>query len=235
MYIAHEEAEAKRKKRNLKSKQKEKEGDDVIEVKAEKTYSDYDSDDIAEIRAIGKHIMRKKNRIELLESCYNKNTYDYDPSTLPAWFLEEEAKYNQPIIPVSKEEVEAEKKFIKDYNARPSQKVAEFKLRKKKRMLKAMKRVREKANQIANSGDLNASSKMRQIKQLYNKEKRKLDQQNRKKKDVVVSRSFSVSAPKKTSGRKYKMVDKRLKNDTRAEKRLSKQRKNRGKRVKLKK
>jgi AdoMet-dependent rRNA methyltransferase SPB1 len=180
-------------------------------------------------------MLRKKNRTDFIDSCYNKNTYNYDPSVLPTWFLEEEKKYNQPIIPVTKEEVEAEKRYIKEYNARPSKKVAEFKMRKKRRMLKAMTRVREKATQIANAGELNAGSKMRQIKQLYSKEKTKLDKQNRKRTESVVGRNFSKSAPGKTGGRKYKMVDSRLKNDTRAEKRLDKKRNKRGKRVKIKK
>lgn len=228
----------KKKKRERKKKGKEddeEEDNNFIEVKAEKTYSDYDSDDIAEIRAIGKKMLRKKDRLEILDSAYSRYSYPEDPDTLPSWFVEEENKFNKPIPPVTKEEVAAEKKFLKEYNARPSQKLAEFKERKKRRMLKAMSKVRQKATQIANSSELNNSSKMRQIKKLYSKEKRKQDQQNRKKKDVVVGRSFSTSAPGKTAGRKYKMVDKRLKKDTRAMKRVEKKNKGKGKRIKIKK
>lgn len=163
----HEEEQLKKKKREKKKKSKEEVPETFEEVRPEKNFSDYDSDDIAEIRAIGKHLLRKKDRINFLESCYNKNAYDYDPSILPSWFLEEEKKYNQPIIPITKEEIAAEKKYIKEYNSRPSAKVAEFKLRKRRRMLNAMKKVREKANVIANSDELNAKSKMRQIKKLH--------------------------------------------------------------------
>lgn len=180
-------------------------------------------------------MLRKKNRTEYIESCYNKNVYDYDPSTLPSWFVEEEMKYNKPILPITKEQVLEEKKFIKDYNARPGAKVAEFKHRKKKRMIRAMTKVREKANVIANSGELNEGSKMRQIKSLYSKEKRKLDKMNRKQKDVIVVRGHMTAQPGKTTGRKYKMVDKRLKKDVKAEKRLAKKQKKRGKRVKISK
>jgi len=180
-------------------------------------------------------MLRKKNRLDYIDSWYNKYAYDYDPSELPSWFLEEEEKYNKPILPVTKEEIEQEKKFIKEYNARPSAKLAEFKARKKKRMLRAMAKVREKANQIANSGDLNESSKMRQIKQLYRKEKVKLDKMNNRQKEIVVGRAFSASMPGKTAGRKYKMVDRRLKKDTKAMKRLEKKTKKRGKRVTIKK
>lgn len=42
-----------------------------------------DSDDMAEIRAIGKQMLRKKNRRELLDSTYNRyNNFD-DPALLP--------------------------------------------------------------------------------------------------------------------------------------------------------
>lgn len=231
--------EKDKKKRDRKRKEKEKEEDganDFEVVKAEKTYSDYDSDDIAEIRAIGKKMLRKKEREEIIDGAYSRYAFKEDPDTLPSWFAEEEVKYNKPIPPVTKEEIQAEKKWLKEYNARPSAKVAEFKERKKRRMLRAMAKVRQKATQIANSDELNNSSKMREIKKLYSKEKRKVDQKQ-KKKDTVVGRNFSASAPGKTRGHKYKMVDKRLKKDTRALKRADKRAKKSGggKRIKIKK
>lgn len=231
------EKEKNKKKRDRKQKDKDNEekGKGFEEVKAEKTYSDYDSDDIAEIRAIGKHMLRKKNRLELIDKAYNRYAFNDDPKNLPSWFVEEESKFNKPILPVTKEEIQREKKFLKDYNARPSNKLAEFKERKRRRLLRAMSKVRQKANQIANSDELNNGSKMRQIKKLYSKEKKKIDEKNRKKKDIVVSRTFSSSAPGKTQGRKYKMVDKRLKKDNRAMKRAEKKNKGKGKRVKINK
>jgi AdoMet-dependent rRNA methyltransferase SPB1 len=232
--------EEKEKKKKRDRKRKEKEDDEEVgkgfeEVKAEKTYSDYDSDDIAEIRAIGKKMLRKKDRLELIDSAYNRYAFTEDPDTLPSWFAEEENKFNKPIPPVTKEEIRAEKKFLKEYNARPSAKIAEFKERKKRKMLKAMAKVRQKANQIANSDELNNGSKMRQIKKLYGQEKKKLDEKFNKRKSVVVARAFSKSAPGKTQGRKYKMVDRRLKKDTRAMKRSEKNSKGKGKRIRIKK
>jgi len=55
-----------------------------------------------------------------------------------------------------------EKQEIKAYNARPSKKVEEAKNRKKKRLVKAMQKVRSKAQIIADQ-DLNEQTKMRQI------------------------------------------------------------------------
>jgi len=231
-----EKKDKKKRDRKRKDKDKEEEVNDFEVVKADKTYSDYDSDDIAEIRAIGKKMLRKKDRLELIDDAYSKYAFKEDPATLPAWFAEDENKYNKPIPSVTKEEVKAEKKWLKEYNARPSAKVAEFKERKKRRMLRAMAKVRQKATQIANSDEINNQSKMREIKKLYSKEKRKIDQKQ-KKKDTVVGRNFSASAPGKTRGHKYKMVDRRLKKDTRSMKRAEKKSKKTGggKRIKIKK
>ena len=230
------EKKSKKKKRELKKKAKEEDEAKGFEiVKAEKTFSDYDSDDIAEIRALGKFMLRKKNRLELIDKSYNRYAFNDDPNDLPTWFVEEENKYNKPMLPITKEQVEAEKKFIKDFNARPSHKIAQFKDRKKRRLLRAMAKVRQKANQIANSDELNNNSKMKQIKKLYSTEKKKIKEQNNKKKDIVVSRAFSVSAPGKTHGRKYKMVDRRLKKDTKSMKRAEQRNKGKGKRIKMRK
>lgn len=228
----------KNKKRNLKRAAKEEDelkGTTFEEVKADKTYSDYDSDEIAEIRAIGKKMLRKKDRLEMIDGAYNRYAYKEDPSILPTWFAEEEEKFNKPIPQVTKEQIQAEKKWLKEYNARPSAKLAEFKERKKRKMARAMQKVRQKANQIANSDEFNDVSKMRQINKMYSQEKRKLNQQFRPKKETVVGRTFSSSAPGKTAGRKYKMVDSRLKNDSRAEKRANKKKKGKGKRIRMKK
>jgi AdoMet-dependent rRNA methyltransferase SPB1 len=223
-----------KKKRDLKKKAKEEIDLGFKEAKAEKTYSDYDSDEIAEIRAIGKRMLRKKERSEIIDAATNRYAYSDDPKLLPTWFVTEEKKFNQPIKPVTKAEIQIEKKFMRDYNARPSQKLAEFKERKKRKMIKAMAKVRQKATVIANSEEIHDGSKMRQIKKLYSKEKKSIKERFNKQSESVVSRNFSASTPGKTQGRKFKMVDRRLKKDTRATKRIEKKTKGRkGKRAKI--
>lgn len=231
------EEKLKKNKRDLKKKAKEEQTEiGFKEVKVEKTYSDYDSDEIAEIRAIGKRMLRKKERSDIIDAACNRYAFSDNPDVLPTWFVAEEKKFNQPIKPVTKAEIQEEKKYMRDYNARPSQKLAEFKERKKRKMLKAMAKVRQKATVIANSEEIHDGSKMRQIKKLYSKEKSKIKDKFTRKRDTVVSRNFSASTPGKTKGRKYKMVDRRLKKDNRAEKRASKKKAgNKGKRIKISK
>ena len=173
-----------------------------------KSYSDYDSDDIAEIRAIGKKMLWKKNREEMLDASYWKYSYYDDELQLPEWFVEDQSWAYKPNLPITKAEVLAEKAALKEYNARPTKKEAEAKARKKRRMQKAMDRVRKKANVIANMEEINDFAKAKQIQTLYTKEKLKM----KEKWETVVSRRFKV-AKSKVKGKRVKIVDRRLKND----------------------
>lgn len=173
-------------------------------------YSSMDSEDIAETRALAKKMLRKKFREETISSSYNRYTFDDDERALPQWFVEDEAKNYVPNYNLSKEEVDEEKRALMEWNARPSKKVAEAKGRKKMRLVKAMSKIKNKAQVIANSQDISEGSKMRQIKKMYTKEKEK----HKEEKTYVVNRTFNTSQGRKTA-RGVKMVDARLRADTR--------------------
>ena len=122
-----------------------------------------DSDEIAETRALAKKMLRKKFREETIESSYGRYAYEDNEAIIPQWFLEDEAKNNRPNINLTKEEVDEEKRILREWNARPSKKVTEAKARKKMRMVKAMNKIKKKANIISNQSDQTEGSKMRQI------------------------------------------------------------------------
>ena len=115
---------------------------------------------MAETRALAKLMLRKKARNQILDSTYNRYSNFDDPSVLPKWFLEDEAKHYKPNLPITKEEAAEEKRILKEYNARPSKKVAEAKARKKRRLAKAMQKVKQKASLIAEQ-DIKEGTKMR--------------------------------------------------------------------------
>ena len=108
-------------------------------------------------------MLRKKARTEIIEGSYNRYSVHEDPNSLPSWFVEDEAKHRfcERLRP-TKEEMAAEKEAIKAYNARPSKKVEQAKARKKKRLVKAMDKIKKKAQVIADQ-DINEASKMKQI------------------------------------------------------------------------
>mmetsp|Transcript_34416 Transcript_34416/g.25491 ORF Transcript_34416/g.25491 Transcript_34416/m.25491 type:complete len:173 (+) Transcript_34416:1593-2111(+) len=160
-----------------------------IEVVPQENFDDaasLDSDDIAETRALAKLMLRKKTRMELIDSSYNRYATHDDPSVLPKWFVEDEEKHYKKHLPVTKEMAAEEKRLIKEYNARPSKKVAEAKARKKKRLARAMQKVKNKATVIAEQEDIHEGSKLRQIQKIYKKEVNKLKEN----KTYVVSRNF---------------------------------------------
>ena len=84
------------------------------------------------------------------------------------------------------------------------------------RLVKALTKIKTKAQVIANS-DIKEGSKMRQIQKLYTKEKEK----HKEEKSYVVNRTFNSSQGKK-AGRLVKMVDSRMRADTRNSKIKSK-------------
>ena len=111
--------------------------------------SDLDSDDMAETRALAKVMLRKKARTEIIDATYNRYATFDDEHELPDWFVTDEKKNFRPNIPITKEQVMEEKKALKIYNERPSKKVTEAKARKKRRLAKAMDKIKIKAQVIA--------------------------------------------------------------------------------------
>lgn len=112
-------------------------------------YSSMDSDDIAETRALAKKMLRKKFRTETVDASFNRYAHEDNEKILPSWFVEDEAKHNVPNINLTQEEIDEEKRILKEWNARPSKKVTEAKNRKKMKLARAMSRVKSKAVVIA--------------------------------------------------------------------------------------
>ena len=109
-----------------------------------------DSDDIAATRILARKMLRKKARTDIIESSYNRYSTHEDPNSLPSWFVEDEAKHRfAERLQPTKEEMAAEKEQLKEYNARPSKKVEQAKFRKRKRLAKAMQKIKKKATIIA--------------------------------------------------------------------------------------
>jgi AdoMet-dependent rRNA methyltransferase SPB1 len=132
----------------------------------------------------------------------------------------------KPTTPVTKEQMIEERRILKEYNQRPSKKVMEAKFRKKRKEAKQMNRIKKKAMVIAEEEGVTEGSKVREIGKLYRKEHRKV----KDKKEIIVGKGFKSTG--KRSGRKYKMVDKRMKQDLRSEKNASKRKEKSGRKGK---
>ena len=169
----------------------------------------YNSDDKAEIRAIAKKMLRKKERLKILNSSYNRYAFE-DDGKVPKWFLEDESKHNKPQKPITKAEVLAEKEYLKKITVRMPKKVLEAKARKRNRLNKRLQKIKKQAEGIANQDEYTEISKVKQIEKLYKREINK----SKEKKKYIISRSWNNNKGK--DSRNVRHVDRRMKKDKRA-------------------
>jgi len=194
---------------------KPNEEDDMIE-----SYNseDYDSDERAEHLALGSLLAKKSTRSEVLDAAYNR--YAFNDDNLPAWFAEDESKHNRPNLPITKEMIESVKARFSDINDKPIKKVAEARMRKKKKAMKKMDEAKRKASAVVDEPDLSSRSKIRTIEKLF-----KGAEIKRPGSVYVVSQkggASKVSGGKSVKGKKMKVVDPRMKKDSRGQKRGAK-------------
>ena len=208
-YDSDEKEEEKKENELLNKKTKRSKEKDYDSSSSDSENDGYNSDDKAEIRAIAKKMLRKKERIKILNASYNRYAFE-DDEKVPKWFLDEESKHNKPQKPITKAEVLAEKEYLKKITVRMPKKVLEAKARKRNRLNKRLQKIKKQAENIANQDEYTEISKVRQIEKLYKREINK----SKDKKKYVISRSWSNNRGKDT--RNVKHVDRRLKKDKRA-------------------
>ncbi|XP_004248814.1 uncharacterized protein [Solanum lycopersicum] len=166
--------------------------------------SGVDIDRKAEILSVAKKLILKKQREAMMDDGYNK--YMFVDEGLPKWFVDEEKRHRQLIMPVTKEEIAAMRAQFKEINARPAKKVAEAKARKKRAAQRKLEKIRKKANSISDQADVSDRSKSRMIEQLY----RKATPKRAEREYVVAKKGVQVKV-----GRGKVLVDRRMKKDAR--------------------
>ena len=195
-------------------KELEKNAEIVEDIDIEKM----DDDELAEILVISKKMLRKKHRRNNLDDAYNKYNYPEDPKDLPVWFYEDEKRHIGKIPQVTKEDVKLEKEQLKILKARLPKKVMEAKFRKKKKLITQMKKAKNKAEEVFENDAIGAFSKARQINQIYKKAAKST---RPKEKEIIVAKKFTMSAPRKKSGKKFAVVDSRLRSDVKKNRKTS--------------
>ena len=203
-YDTEEEKEENNKLLNKKTKR-----DKEDSSSSENEEDGYNSDEKAEIRAIAKKMLRKKERLKILNSSYNRYAFE-DDEKVPKWFLEDEEKHNKPIKPVTKAEVLAEKEYLRKITVRMPKKILEAKARKRNRLNKRLQKIKKQAEGIANQDEYTEISKVKQIEKLYKREINK----SKEKKKYIISRSWANNKGK--DSRNVRHVDRRMKKDKRA-------------------
>ena len=114
--------------------------------------------------------------------------------------------------------MEQARKRLRSINASSIKKVGEAKARKARRQQRALTKIKKKASQIASKSDLSEREKSKEVEKLYAKTHEK-----RQRKKLVVAGGGKVQG-----GRGVKVVDPRMKTDTKGEARKSRASKGKG-------
>jgi len=188
------------------------------EVSQDEDWSSDEEDAIAEVLAMGKQMLSKKKKERMIDASYNRYAFD-DPDDLPKWFVEEEREHRTPVMPVTKQDVQEYKAYLKSVNARPLKKVAEAKARKKRKAMREWEKMKKQANTIADNSEMTERQKSKAIQKLYNKMKQK----NSKKKPLLKMVSTKGGSRMQRKGKNVKgakkvKVDRRMKKDARRDK-----------------
>eukprot|EP01133_Synstelium_polycarpum_P011486 gene11486-13394_t len=180
-----------------------------MEEDVEYSSSDSEPED-SKIRtlAMGTLMLRKKTKQDLIDDAYNR--YAFNDTDLPSWFVDDEERHNKPQTPITKEQVIEIKKQIREIDSRPIKKIAEAKARKKYRLGKKLDKAKDKANSVVDNEEMSNREKTRAIEKIYES----TNNTARKKKMTIITKKFKTGAG---GGKKYKVVDKRMKKELRAE------------------
>ncbi|KAH8790216.1 AdoMet-dependent rRNA methyltransferase-like protein spb1 [Hyaloscypha finlandica] len=165
----------------------------------------------------------EKTTRDLIDEGFNKYAFK-DRDGLPEWFLDDEKRHDKPHRPITAAGAAAIKEKLRALNARPIKKVREAKDRKKFKAAQRLEKLRKKSAMLQDEEGMTEKEKAQSIMKLMSKAVKKKPQQQVK---VVVARGGNrgiAGRPRGVKG-KYKIVDARLKKDTRALKRAAKKQK----------
>ncbi|OBT56086.1 hypothetical protein VE04_04162 [Pseudogymnoascus sp. 24MN13] len=162
----------------------------------------------------------QKSSYDLIDEGFNKYAFK-DRDGLPEWFLDDEGKHDRPHRPISAAGAAAIKEKLRAMNARPIKKVREAKDRKKFHAAQRLEKLRKKSALLNDEEGMTEKEKASSITKLMSNAAKKKPKTQVK---VVVAgggRGGIAGRPRGVKGR-YKMVDARMKKDTRGLKRAAK-------------
>jgi AdoMet-dependent rRNA methyltransferase SPB1 len=161
-------------------------------------------------------VNRQTTKTQLINDGFNRYSLN-SKEGLPSWFLDDEAKFYKPNLPITKEAVAALRERQRALDARPIKKVAEAKARKKFKAHQRLEKAMKKAEGVNATSDMSEREKAQQIEKLMRKG---MSSGHKVKKDikVVVAKGIHKGVkgrPKGVKGR-YAMVDARMRKEVRS-------------------
>lgn len=108
----------------------------------------YDDEDRARQLALGTMMLRNHRAKELVDAAYNRFSWN-DDTDLPDWFIDDEKRHYRPQVPLPPALLEQMKQKFMSLAAKPIKKVAEARLRKRKRATQRLAAAKKKASALA--------------------------------------------------------------------------------------
>ena len=177
---------------------------------------EYDEDDKATTLALGTMMLRKSKQKAIVDASYNRYSWN-DSKDLPEWFMDDEYRHNKPLPPVPAALLSQVKgNFSQHAGHHEIKKVAEARMRKRKRALAKLKTARKTATAAAENSEMSERQKVKAISSAL-----KAAKINKPGKVYVVAKKQGGASmgTKIGDGKgKLKFVDRRMKKDLRAEK-----------------
>eukprot|EP01038_Epipyxis_sp_PR26KG_P008579 gene8579-11592_t len=186
-------------------------------------HEDYDAHDRLSTIALGTMMLRQSKKKALVDASYNRYAWN-DSKDMPSWFLDDELRHNKPQLPIPKALLDQIKSRYQSVGTKEIKKVAEARMRKRKRALTKLKAAKKQATVMADNSEMSEKQKVKAIEKAMRT--KKIDKPS---KVYVVTRKTKVgsvgTAASSGSKGKLKFVDKRMKKDARAMKNLNKKKK----------
>ena len=160
-------------------------------------------------------------KASLIDSAFTKHSLK-DRDGLPDWFLDDEHKHDKPHRPISAAAAAAIKEKLRALNARPIKKVREAKDRKKLRTARRLEKLKKKSALLFDEEGMTEGEKARGVEKLMASAKKGGKPKRSVRVVVATGGNRGIRGRPKGVKGKYKIVDKRLKKDVRALKRVAK-------------
>ena len=123
---------------------------------------DYDTYDKTMTLALGTMMLRGSRKKAMVDASYNRYAWN-DPKDLPGWFADDEMKHNRPQLPVPNALIQQIKGKFTKTGTKEIKKVAEARMRKRKRAEIKLKTAKKDAKTAAENPDLSDKMKVRAI------------------------------------------------------------------------
>jgi AdoMet-dependent rRNA methyltransferase SPB1 len=120
----------------------------------------YDNHDKAMTLALGTMMLRTSRKKALVDASYNRFAWN-DPKELPNWFVDDELRHNRPQLPVPNALLDHVKGKFQNSGTHEIKKVAEARMRKRKRAMSKLKAAKAQAKTCAENPDMSDKQKIR--------------------------------------------------------------------------